>query len=300
VKKDAGDDPDVTDGLQIYSEVRFTDTECISVKGGGGVGTVTKPGLQIPVGEPAINPVPLRMIREAVSPFFRKGIQVTISVPNGEKVAKHTFNEKLGILGGISILGTTGIVKPFSVSALKESIALEIDVTSAAGIDTLFLVPGNIGRAAVTRHFTVRGDAVVMMSNYIGEALAHASGRFYRVVLAGHPGKLAKVLNGDYNTHSKNSRSALPLVKRRVIACALGTEIDGRVEQSTTVEGVVQCLSKRMRNGIFDVLATEIETETFRFMEERTPIGVLLVDMKKDIIGKGDILKNWEHEGWLT
>jgi cobalt-precorrin-5B (C1)-methyltransferase len=295
IQKDAGDDPDCTNGLHIFAEVRTTDTEGISIREGEGVGTVTKPGLQIPVGEPAINPVPRRMIREAVSPFFHDGVAITISVPGGGKVAKQTFNEKLGIVGGISIIGTTGIVKPFSVSALKASIGLEIDVAAAAKSETLYLVPGNIGRSALLSQFHVEEEAVVMMSNYLGHALSSASGRFPRVVLAGHPGKLAKVLNGDYDTHSKNSKSALPLVRKLATERVSDKDLENGIESMTTVEGIVQLLPAGIKNRLFDDLASSIEHEVHGYLDGKTEVGVLLVDMRGNIIGRGGRMKAWGY-----
>jgi cobalt-precorrin-5B (C1)-methyltransferase len=296
VQKDAGDDPDVTSGLHIFSNVELFGKEGIIITGGDGVGRVTKPGLRSPVGEFAINPVPKKMIDQAVRQFYSGGIKVTIAVPGGEKIAKKTFNEKLGITGGISIIGTTGIVKPFSVSALKTSIIMELEVARASGIEMAFLVPGNIGKASVLAHYRIEQDSIVMVSNYIGEMLKESSKRFKNIVLAGHPGKLVKILQGDFYTHSKSSRSALPLVKRR--AHALFHEIQD-IEEITTVEGVVHVLAALERAVLFNKLAEEIESVVNRYLGYQSRAGVLLVDMHRNIIGKGKQISTWEADRCL-
>ncbi len=294
VQKDAGDDPDVTNGLHIFSKVELSGEKGIIITGGKGVGRVTKPGLGSPVGEFAINPVPRKMIDEAVRPFYSGGIKVTISIPGGEKIAKKTFNEKLGIMGGISIIGTTGIVKPFSVSALKTSIIMELEVVRASGIEMVILVPGNIGKAAVLAHYRIERDSIVMISNYIGEMLKESSKRFKNIVLAGHPGKLVKTLQGDFYTHSKSSRSALPLVKSRVRALWHTGHEKPNIEEITTVEGVIYALEASERVGLFNQLANEIEHEANGYLGHQSRVGVVLVDMHSGIIGKGKQISIWE------
>ncbi|MEM2280676.1 MAG: cobalt-precorrin-5B (C(1))-methyltransferase CbiD [Candidatus Bathyarchaeia archaeon] len=163
VVKDAGDDVDVTDGLRIYTTVKLTDNGEITILGGEGVGKVTKPGLPIPIGESAINPVPRMMIKEALKEVLPqgKGAEVLIEVPGGVEVAEKTLNSKLGIVGGISILGTGGIVKPCSLAAYRRSLVPQIDVALSSGHKRLFLVPGNIGAKAARLLFNAPEDAIV-------------------------------------------------------------------------------------------------------------------------------------------
>lgn len=209
VRKDGGDDPDVTDGALIFARVERTDTPGIIIDGGEGVGRVTLPGLDQPVGEAAINSTPRRMIAEqlesaAAKAGYTGGLRAVISVPEGEALAKRTFNPRLGIVGGISILGTSGIVKPMSEAALIDSLYLEMDQRRAAGTEDLLLTPGNYGESFAREVLGLNLDRWCMCSNYLGAAIDHAAGAGFRSVLVvGHLGKLIKAAAGCMNTHSK-------------------------------------------------------------------------------------------------
>lgn len=309
--KDAGDDPDVTDGIRITARINLAcsekGTSCSSnsfddviVKGGSGVGIVTKPGLQVPVGSHAINPVPLQMIRQAVRQILPHGrIIVEISVINGEEIAKKTFNERLGIIGGISILGTTGIVTPMSHEAIKATIKCEIDVAYEEMSQThakmklggynqiLYLSPGHIGEMALKKITACL--RVVQFSNYIGYALSYAADKgISEIVIGGHPGKLAKILMGYWDTHSGRSPQAVDFV-----AEFLGiTKLKGGINQKfNTVEEIIGVLdpSNRVLDpliGIFDQLAREI-AYTIINKYIFNSVTVYLFDMKKRMIGKG-------------
>jgi cobalt-precorrin-5B (C1)-methyltransferase len=207
VRKDGGGENDVTSGCLVYARVTKTREPGFAVEGGEGVGRVTLPGLDAPVGAAAINSVPLRMIRAALtevceSSGFTGGLRVSVSVPGGEKLAERTFNRRLGIVGGISILGTTGIVEPASEAAFLGSIKVELSVLRAAALDAVTLTPGNIGADFIKRHYP--GTRPIKCANFIGESvcLAAAAG-FRRVLIAGHIGKLVKLVAGSFNTHSR-------------------------------------------------------------------------------------------------
>ncbi len=209
VIKDGGDDPDVTTGSRIVATVSFTDDEAVVIDGGDGVGRVTKPGLDQPIGEAAINSVPRKMIKENIEEVLKnydmsgRGIKVTISVPGGEDLAKKTFNPKLGIVGGISILGTTGIVEPMSDSALVETIRTEISVRAAEGRSILIAAPGNYGMEFLHEKYGMEKDLAVMSSNFVYDTVRMASeAGFKKMLFAGHIGKLVKVAGGIKNTHS--------------------------------------------------------------------------------------------------
>lgn len=211
VKKDSGDDPDVTNGILIFSRVTLTDEPEIVIDGGEGIGRVTKPGLYQKVGEAAINKVPLQMIRSAAEYVkdiydYEGGIKIIISAPGGEEIAKKTFNPRLGIEGGISILGSSGIVKPMSEKAIIDTIKLEIDVRKAAGQEKLILTPGNYGLDYIKKNYDADPAEAVLCSNYVGEALdyAYESG-FKHIILIGHLGKFVKLAGGIMNTHSHNA-----------------------------------------------------------------------------------------------
>ena len=211
VRKDGGDDPDVTDGALIFARVERTDTPGIIIDGGEGVGRVTLPGLDQPVGAAAINSTPRRMIAEqlesaAAKAGYTGGLRAVISVPEGEALAKRTFNPRLGIVGGISILGTSGIVKPMSEAALLDSLYLEMDQRRAAGTEDLLLTPGNYGESFAREVLGLNLHRWCMCSNYLGAAIDHAAGAGFRSVLVvGHLGKLIKAAAGCMNTHSKTA-----------------------------------------------------------------------------------------------
>jgi cobalt-precorrin-5B (C1)-methyltransferase len=211
VIKDAGDDPDVTHGAEICAYVELTDRNEIIIKGGKGIGTVTKAGLQIPVGEPAINPVPRRMIEENVRAVLKDvGAVVTISVPDGERLAEQTFNSRIGVVGGISIIGTTGIVLPMSTEAIIDTFKCEMNVHLSAN-DSFALVAGKIGEKHI--HQLNPNAKTVMVSNYFGEAFKYMREKgIEKISVAGHPAKLAKLAMGYYNTHSANSPQAQDFV----------------------------------------------------------------------------------------
>ena len=211
IRKFSGDDPDVTDGVLVYARVRAGTAPGVAITGGVGVGRVTKPGLKEPVGEAAINPGPRAMIRQAVEEALSDcgrdmGVAVEISVPEGVEIAKRTFNPRLGIEGGISILGTSGIVEPMSEEALLESIRLEIRQKRALGQEQLILVPGNYGADFLRREYGIPDERMVKCSNFIGKALDMAAeAEFHRVFLAGNLGKMVKLAGGVMNTHSREA-----------------------------------------------------------------------------------------------
>ena len=203
VIKDAGDDPDITNGMEITARVRISaENGPISYRAGEGVGTVTEPGLKVPVGEPAINPVPRQMIEEAVRRVIGdRAACVTVSIPGGVEVARKTFNPRLGIAGGLSVLGTTAIVRPMSEEALKESLYEELKMRAAQGHRYVLFTFGNQGEEAMHRLFP--GVPVVQVSNETGFMLDSALELgFARILLGGHPGKLVKVSAGIMQTHS--------------------------------------------------------------------------------------------------
>lgn len=209
VRKDGGDDADATDGMLIMVRVALADEPGVTIEAGPGVGRVTRPGLDQPVGAAAVNSVPRRMIadelgRVAQGKAWQGGFAVTVWAPQGQQVALKTFNPKLGVEGGISILGTSGIVRPMSEEALVESIQLELRVRRQEGLDSLVLVPGNYGQDWACEQEGTDPTHIVSCSNFLGEALdCAASLGFGSLVLVGHMGKLAKVAAGVMNTHSR-------------------------------------------------------------------------------------------------
>ncbi len=221
VRKDAGDDPDVTDGALVYAEVFRSAAPGVRIEGGEGIGIVTRPGLDQPIGNAAINSTPRRMIREAVLEAAASvsdegsgktglptaasgGFRVVISIPAGKTLAEKTFNPKLGILGGISVLGTSGIVEPMSDEALLHTIRTEIRVRRAECASILVMVPGNYGRSFLEEACGISPERAVECSNFAADAVQMAADAgFQKLLLIGHIGKLVKIAGGVRNTHSR-------------------------------------------------------------------------------------------------
>lgn len=204
VIKDAGDDPDVTHGIEIYVRAKRSSQPGVHIEGGVGIGRVTKPGLRTPVGQAAINPVPLAMIHKEVMAVLPEGqgVQLTVYVPKGEEVAKRTFNSKLGIIGGISILGTTGIVEPMSEDAFSDSLVVELGVLALQSKGSMAFVFGNFGQDYLGEDFPE--SRVQKTSNFV-EIMMKAAGdlKIKQILYVGHIGKMTKVAAGMANTHSK-------------------------------------------------------------------------------------------------
>lgn len=207
--KDSGDDPDDTNGVLVYARAEKTDGSGIELEGGVGVGRVTKPGLACAVGGPAINPTPRRMITQEVGKAmeaagYNGGMKLTISIPAGVEIAKKTFNPRLGIIGGLSVLGTSGIVEPMSEKALIETMYVEIRAQKARGNKNLLVFFGNYGEDFTRDEMKLDLEGHVTCSNFVGELLDYAVYcGFETLLLIGHSGKLVKVAQGVMNTHSK-------------------------------------------------------------------------------------------------
>lgn len=288
--KDAGDDPDVTHGIKIYAAVRRTEAG-IGIDGGAGVGRVTASGLACGIGEAAINPGPRRMIRQALDEVKRDhgyegGFAVEISVPQGPEIAKRTFNERLGIVGGISILGTTGMVEPMSESSIIETIKLELSVRKAKGHKVLLVAPGNYGLDFLKSEFGFDIDRAVKCSNYIGETLDHALYLgFERLLLVGHIGKLVKLGAGVMNTHSKiadcrnevfAAHGALAGADRgtvqQIMAAKTTQEIHGILAEQRLAGNVYQSIMEKVRFNINYRIMNKMEVGFLSFSNEH---GVL-------------------------
>ena len=218
VRKDGGDDPDVTTGALIYAEVSLSDVEGIRLDGGEGVGRVTRPGLDQPVGEAAINTVPRQMIKQGVAEVaeaygYDGGFDVIISVPDGEEIATRTFNPRLGIEGGISIIGTSGVVEPMSEQAILDTIRVELRQHKAEKCKVAFTSPGNYGLDFMKENYDMDLDRSVKCSNYIGLTVDMIKELgFEGMLLAGHAGKLVKVAGGIMNTHSREADCRMEII----------------------------------------------------------------------------------------
>lgn len=248
VRKDGGDDPDATHGILVYARVRKSSRPGVTIDGGIGVGRVTKPGLQQPVGEAAINRTPRRMIRENVEKVceeygYRGGMEVIIEIPEGVEIGKKTFNPRLGILGGISVLGTSGIVIPMSEAALLASIRLEMEMHVKNGAEYLVITPGNYGRAFSEEQMDIDLTFSMKCSNYVGEFLDMARELGVKGVLfVAHIGKFIKVAGGIMNTHSRNADSRAELMAANALRGGAGLETVREILDSITTEQSIDIL----------------------------------------------------------
>lgn len=298
VRKDGGDDPDVTNGILVYAEVSYIKDENadgdIRIDGGLGVGRIMKPGLEQPVGAAAINRAPRRMIcenvREVCAQFGYTGsLQVSISIPEGEALAEKTFNPRLGITGGISVLGTSGIVEPMSERALIDTIRVEIRQKLANGMEYLLIVPGNYGIDFLEEygHGLCLEDAV-KCSNFVGEALdAAAEFGAKGVLLVGHIGKFVKLAGGIMNTHSHNADARMELLT--VHAALLGAPVSllSRMMESVTTDDALKYLQEAdLMEPVMERLMERMEFYVNQRVQKRLELGVITFSKVYGILGQ--------------
>ncbi len=310
VPKDAGDDADVTDGMLIRADVRRTEEAGIRIDGGGGVGRVTKPGLDQPVGNAAINSGPRRMIEEAVSRVCDElgtdlqqdtGLEVIISVPEGEAAAKKTFNPKLGIEGGISILGTTGIVEPMSEQALVDTIGVELRQI-AAQTDEVILTPGNYGSEYIAGHdLDTLGVPVVKISNFLGETLDMIAGQNIRTaLLVAHVGKLSKVAAGIMNTHSKYADGRNEVFCAHAAICGGSTDLCRALMEAATTDACIELLDREgLRGQVIGSILEAVQNRLEHRAADGCRIGALMFSNVYGLLGMTEpgkeILQAWEE-----
>lgn len=292
VLKDGGDDPDITNGLEIKAVVSFLSPYGpVQLKGGRGVGIVTKKGLAVPVGASAINPIPLQMIEQAVREVFPKEeLEVIIEVPQGEKIAHHTLNPRLGILGGISILGTTGIVRPMSEEAFKSSILPEIDQAVTYGYRTVVLTPGNYGFRTAVEKMLVPPEAVIQMSNFVGYILEEAAYRgIKQVLLLGHVGKLIKIAGGIFHTHNRVADARSEILLAHCALAGIKQSVLSELAQIPTVEGAVKELLLLGHQGLVHKLAALASARAQAFVHQEMTVGTVLTLLDGTFVG-------WDEE----
>ena len=272
VVKDAGDDPDVTNGAEIGAEVRWLDHsqqgESISLVNGPGVGRVTKPGLPVAVGEPAINPVPRKMIRAAVLEALAaredspRSLEVKIFVRDGEVLAEKTLNRRLGVIGGLSILGTTGIVRPISAKAWTDTIEASMLVARAAGLDEVILATGRTSEAAVQQLLGLPEEAQVMMGDYLHSAL-EAAGRhgFTRIHLAEMWAKLVKAALAVPQTHVRNGALETHQAADLLAELGLDAATSKQLHQANTAREIYEYLIKIQRHDLVAAVSQRAKSQ---------------------------------------
>ena len=304
VVKDSGDDPDMTDGITVYARVEKTNSHyTVEIDGGEGIGRVTKPGLDQIVGCAAINSTPRRMITEELQQVcedngYTGGLKVIISAPAGTEIAKKTFNPRLGIEGGISILGTTGIVEPMSEEALIESIALEIRQRKALGDRRLILTPGNFGADFLKSVYRIEGQQIVKCSNYVGKALEAAiDAGFSEVLLAGHIGKFVKLSGGIMNTHSKEGDCRAELMAAAALIAGSSAGTSQAMFRCVTTDEMLRILeADGALPGTMTALKTRMETALYARFAGQLEIGVIVFTTGNIELFKTDTARRWMEE----
>ncbi|PWM37167.1 MAG: cobalamin biosynthesis protein CbiD [Clostridiales bacterium] len=292
VRKDSGDDPDVTDGVLVFAEVSRIPTG-FTVDGGEGIGRVTKAGLSCPVGSAAINPVPRQMITRSLEEAagkadYRGGLAAIISIPGGEALAHRTYNPRLGIEGGLSILGTSGIVEPMSERALIDTIHVEMDVLRAAGVRTLILTPGNYGETFLREKLGFDLGRAVKCSNFVGEALDYAVQLgFAGILLVGHMGKLCKLAGGIMNTHSHVADARMELIGVHAALCGAGREVVEKIMDSLTTDEAVRILDEaEIKDEALRSLTGRVEYHLKARVGEDIPTGAILFSNRYGVLGR--------------
>lgn len=309
VQKDGGDDPDVTTGLIVYCSLKIDDTwddtfkDCIvNIDGGEGVGRVTKPGLDQPVGNAAINHVPREMITKEVlevckNADFHGEISVTVSVPGGEEVAKKTYNPRLGIEGGISIIGTSGIVEPMSTQAILDTIKVELNQRKEQGFSYVAVAPGNYGRDYMKNTYNYDIDRSVKCSNYIGNTIDMvAELGFESMLITGHIGKLIKVSGGIMNTHSKEGDCRMELMAAAAVKCGVSSETILSILDCVTTEEAIRHLDETGK--VREVM--EYIMERIEFYLNKRADGKIRIECVMYSNEFGELAKSKGADKWLT
>jgi cobalt-precorrin-5B (C1)-methyltransferase len=297
VKKQSGDDPDVTNGVVVYSELEFLNNAdiplTINIDGGAGVGRVTKKGLEQPIGAAAINSVPRKMIADEVRNVceeydFNGIVNVVISIPEGIELANKTFNPRLGIEGGISVLGTSGIVEPMSEKALVDTIRVEMKVGLEESIsenkDVLLVALGNYGRNFMLEKYGIDIEKAIKCSNYIGETIDIANELgVKKLLLVGHIGKLIKVSGGIMNTHSSNADARLELLSAHALRIGAGGEVCRKILDSVTTDEALEILKK---NNMLESTMEEMIGRISYYVNKRSDLTEIEVIVFSNELGE--------------
>ena len=289
VIKDSGDDKaDVTGGVKVLARVEISDGEDnIEFVAGEGVGIVTLPGLKVPPGQPAINPVPREMIAIAVREVIpRQSLRITIAIPKGQEIAKRTFNPRLGIVGGLSILGTTGIVKPMNEKALLDSLTLELRMINALGFSEIYVTFAGTGEKFTRRIFHVEERNVIQCGNYIGHVLDEAAKLgFKRATICGNPGKLLKVSAGSFNTHSKVADGRLEALCTHLALMGADSDIVSKIYHSNTTNEAVEIVKAEGFCGVWNNIAEAISRKCEERVNMAMKVSAVFVDGEGEILG---------------
>ena len=289
VVKFSGDDPDITNGVSVFTTIQRRDEPGIVFRAGKGVGTVTKRGMSLPVGEPSINKGPRTLIRSVIEEMTGRpdsGAVVTISIPEGVELAKKTLNPVLGIEGGISVIGTTGVLRPMSEEAFKDSLVPQIDVALAAQEPVLVFVPGKIGEK-IALSLGVPQTALIETSNFIGFMLDRAAERgAARILILGHTGKLVKMAAGVFHTHNRIADARLETLAAYAAAEGLAQDSVRAVLAANTTEDAMEIIaSAGLMERVCSVIAERVHVRAERYVFGKVEVGALMVTFAGDSLG---------------
>lgn len=333
VIKDGGDDPDVTHGAQIITTIELTTDDGLQFRGGHGVGTVTKSGLALEPGEPAINPGPRTMMAQVYEEFREtiksineikrikgretaegikaskgvdmveggyKGLLVTVSVPTGLELAKKTLNGTLGIEGGISIIGTTGIVKPMSEEGFKNSLIPHLQVMKASGYKTAVLVPGRIGRDLGEKQLGIPAEQMAETSNFIGFMLEQAVQiGFKRILLIGHIGKIVKLASGSFHTHNRMSDGRIETLVAYAALEGASQAVAQEIMDCQTTEAVHTILEREGLTAVYQRVADRAALRSARYISGDADVGVIIANLDGTILAcDAQATQFLREEGW--
>lgn len=303
IQKDGGDDIDATHTMHIYARaelVKQQGSEDILVCGGDGIGVVTRKGLSVEVGKHAINPVPMKMIKSEVNKvigsdielILGKGIslKITIFAPRGSEIAKKTFNPRLGIVGGISILGTTGIVEPMSDEGWKKSLSIELQMKKEQGLDKIILVPGNHGEQFIRENLKLDMKYVIRTSNFIGYMLKEAQRMGYKkILMAGHIGKFIKISAGIFNTHSKIADARSEILVSNLAMMKAPYELLEKISKCLTAEEAVEIIDNSDYKEFYDLVSNKCKFKVDQYLcDDEIEVEVMMFSMDKTLLGKSD------------
>ncbi len=292
--KDGGDDPDVTHGAEICSTVSFSESASnIHVDGGKGVGRVTKPGLGLEIGKAAINPTPMKMMEQVVrevasQQLENQGVDVVISVPNGEEISKKTDNPRLGILGGISILGTTGLVLPYSTSSFAASIRQGLDVATAMGADTVVLTTGGRSEDFAKALFRLPDHCFIQMGDFAGYSVKQCANKatIRQVIISGFIGKLTKMAMGIKQTHVAGSHVDMEFMARLAAVCEAPPNVVEEIRSANTARHVSEIIKKSKIVGYYDHMCKKVYEQMHAYAKGQLQIEVILFEFNGIVIGR--------------
>ncbi|MGV0168750.1 cobalt-precorrin-5B (C(1))-methyltransferase CbiD [Furfurilactobacillus sp. WILCCON 0119] len=282
ITKDGGDDQDATDGMLIYATVTLRADDSITLEGGQGIGRVTQKGLANEPGMPAINPTPRKMIKQSVREILgpKRGADILIFAPEGERVAKLTYNPKLGIVGGISILGTSGIVTPMSEESWKHSISIEMNIHKERGDHQIILTPGNYGEDFLTDELHISNAKQVQMSNFVGYVLKETQRLgFTDVLIVGDLGKMIKVAGGIFSTHSKDADARAEIMVANLALLGAPLSLLTQVNDCLTTISMIELINAAGYQQVYQVLVDKIKARSERLLnrgEQKTHIDAVI------------------------